>query len=258
MDRGRESQGSTTACSNLPERDGKNQGKGSPKQACSYWFARSSWLATVARTSILLGAWPVLYCVSLALSVSRLDFVIDFVISLCCSLRTGLLSLNSLFPSIYDIDGCATTAAYLISGWVFTVWPRAGFLRSAYVRIQFKNSIQFKIQYFNHAGNHRVSIISNFSSQSQLLKISYPSYVRAAKQCSTSPPSGEKKRSPKLETRISNTLWPVQQRISKKLTQSSKRVRIWANAKHQLNFLFVEFHSLVTVFIWHHASLCEK
>ena len=36
--------------------------------------------------------------------------------------------------------------------------------------------------YFNHAGNHRVSIISNFSSQSQLLKISYPSYVQGAKQ----------------------------------------------------------------------------
>ena len=59
-----------------------------------------------------------LYCVSLALSVSRLDFFFFF---LCCSLRTGLLSLNSLFPSIYDIDGCATTAAYLVSGWVFTL-----------------------------------------------------------------------------------------------------------------------------------------
>ena len=60
-----------------------------------------------------------LYCVSLALSVSRLDFVIDFVIFLCCSLRTDLLSLNSLFPSIYDIDGCASTVAYLVSGWIF-------------------------------------------------------------------------------------------------------------------------------------------
>ena len=148
MDRGRESQGSTTACSNLPERDGKDQGEGSPKQACSYWFTRSSWLATVARTSwlaivartsILSGTWPMLYCVSLAFSVSRLDFVIWFCfcfVFLCCSLRTGLLSLNSLFPSIYDIDGCATTAAYLGSGWVFTLWPRAGFLRSAHVGIQ--------------------------------------------------------------------------------------------------------------------------
>ena len=63
-----------------------------------------------------------LYCVSLALSVSRLDFVIDFVfVFRCCSLRTGLLSLNSLFPSIYDIDGCATTAVYLVSRWVFTL-----------------------------------------------------------------------------------------------------------------------------------------
>ena len=62
-----------------------------------------------------------LYWVSLALSVSRLDYVIDFVFFLSCSLRTGLLSLNSLFPSIYDTDGCATTAAYLVSGWVFTL-----------------------------------------------------------------------------------------------------------------------------------------
>ena len=61
-----------------------------------------------------------LYCVSLALSVSRLDFVIDFV-NFPCSLRTGLLSLTSLFPSICDIDGCATTAAYIVSGWVFTL-----------------------------------------------------------------------------------------------------------------------------------------
>ena len=61
-----------------------------------------------------------LYCPSLALSVSRHDFVIDFVF-FSLLLPTGLLSLNSLFPSIYDIDGCATTAAYLVSRWVFTL-----------------------------------------------------------------------------------------------------------------------------------------
>ena len=59
-----------------------------------------------------------LYCVSLALSVSCLVFVIIFVFSLL--LPTGLLSLNSLFPSIDEIDRCATTAAYIVSGWVFT------------------------------------------------------------------------------------------------------------------------------------------
>ena len=87
INRGRESQGSPKACSNLSERDGKDQGEGSPKQECSYWFARSSWLATVARTSwlaivaqtsILFGTWPMLYYVSLALSVSCLVFVIVF------------------------------------------------------------------------------------------------------------------------------------------------------------------------------------
>ena len=40
MDRCRESQGWTTACSGMPERDGKDQREDSPKQAGSYWFAR--------------------------------------------------------------------------------------------------------------------------------------------------------------------------------------------------------------------------
>ena len=35
MDRRRENQSWTTACSSLPERDGKDQGEYSPKQACS-------------------------------------------------------------------------------------------------------------------------------------------------------------------------------------------------------------------------------
>ena len=118
MDRGRESQGSTTACSNLSERDGKDQGEGSPKQTCSYWFARSSllatvartsWLAIVGRTSILSGTWPMLYCVSLALSVSRLDFVIWFCFVFCFLFVAPYVLVCcrwiSLFPSIYDIDG---------------------------------------------------------------------------------------------------------------------------------------------------------
>ena len=41
MDRCRESQGWTTACSGMPERDGNNQGEDSLKQAGSCWFARS-------------------------------------------------------------------------------------------------------------------------------------------------------------------------------------------------------------------------
>ena len=42
MDSCRESQGWTTTCSSMPERDGKNQGEDSPKQADSCWFARHS------------------------------------------------------------------------------------------------------------------------------------------------------------------------------------------------------------------------
>ena len=40
MDRCRENQGWTTACSGMPERDGKDQGEDSPKQAGSRWFVR--------------------------------------------------------------------------------------------------------------------------------------------------------------------------------------------------------------------------
>ena len=82
----------------------------------SCWFARSSWLATVARTSILFGTWPMLYYVSLALSVSRfwfchwfcyLFFVAPYVLVCCHWLRffrvyvilmVVLLLLLILFP----------------------------------------------------------------------------------------------------------------------------------------------------------------
>ena len=40
MDRCRECRGWTTACSSMPERDGKDQGEDNPKQAGSGWFAR--------------------------------------------------------------------------------------------------------------------------------------------------------------------------------------------------------------------------
>ena len=46
MDRCRENQGWTTACSSMPERDGKEQEEDSPKQAGSCWFARPCVLAT--------------------------------------------------------------------------------------------------------------------------------------------------------------------------------------------------------------------
>ena len=59
-----------------------------------------------------------LYFESPAVSVPRLDFGIDFV-SFSLLLPTGLLSLNAIFPSIHDIDGCATTTVSLVSGWVF-------------------------------------------------------------------------------------------------------------------------------------------
>ena len=40
VDRCIKNQGWTTACSGMPERDGKDQGEDSPTQAGSCWFAR--------------------------------------------------------------------------------------------------------------------------------------------------------------------------------------------------------------------------
>ena len=57
MDRCSESQGFTTACSRMPDRDGKDQREDSPKQAGSCWFARPCWLATSAAKWYLLGVW---------------------------------------------------------------------------------------------------------------------------------------------------------------------------------------------------------
>ena len=53
----RESQGWTTACSSMPERDGKDQGEDSPKQVGSSWFARHSSLATSGTNLYAPGVW---------------------------------------------------------------------------------------------------------------------------------------------------------------------------------------------------------
>ena len=108
--------------------DGKDQGEGSPKQACSYWFARSNWLAPVART--------MRYYLSMTLSVSHRGVLCHwFCWSL--SLPTGMLPLNWLHPSIYDIEMVVQLLLFIVffrMGFL-TLWPRAGSLRSAYVRI---------------------------------------------------------------------------------------------------------------------------
>ena len=46
-----------TACSDMPERNGKNQEEDSPKPAGSYWFARPCWLATSGVNLYPPGVW---------------------------------------------------------------------------------------------------------------------------------------------------------------------------------------------------------
>ena len=57
MDRCRENQGWTTACSGMPERDGMNQKEDSPKQAGSCWFARHCRQATNGASLYTPGVW---------------------------------------------------------------------------------------------------------------------------------------------------------------------------------------------------------
>ena len=57
MDRCRERQGWTTVCSSTSERDGKDQGQDSPKQAGSCWFTRHSRLATSGANLYLPSVW---------------------------------------------------------------------------------------------------------------------------------------------------------------------------------------------------------
>ena len=55
MDRCRENQGWTTACSGVPERDEKDQEEDSPKQAGSCWFVRPCCLVTSGANMYLPG-----------------------------------------------------------------------------------------------------------------------------------------------------------------------------------------------------------
>ena len=57
MNRCSESQGWTTACSTMPESDGKGQEEDIPKQEASCWFARHSLLATSGANLYPPGVW---------------------------------------------------------------------------------------------------------------------------------------------------------------------------------------------------------
>ena len=57
MDRCRKSQGWATACSRMPERDGKDQEEDSPKQAGSWRFARPYYVATSGANLYPPGIW---------------------------------------------------------------------------------------------------------------------------------------------------------------------------------------------------------
>ena len=77
MDRCRESQGWTMACSRMPEHDGKNEGEDSPKQACSCWFARHSCLA---RSGANLYPPGFVWLANAELSFSGVTFVLVFLL----------------------------------------------------------------------------------------------------------------------------------------------------------------------------------
>ena len=84
MDRCRGSQGWTTACSRMPERDGKDQGEDSSKPAGSCWFARPCGLATSGANLYPPGVW---FADAMA-SFSDITFV------LFCFVFVSMLSLK--------------------------------------------------------------------------------------------------------------------------------------------------------------------
>ena len=83
------------------------------------------------------------------------------------SLPTGLLSLNSHFPSIYDINGCATTAVYLVSGWVLLCDHGLDFFRSTYVLIQSIKIKEYKFDgHMKQAGVRKCDPVPGFKPNS--------------------------------------------------------------------------------------------
>ena len=99
MDRCRESQGWTTACSSMPERHGKDQVEDIPKQAGSCWFARhinhKKWRELVSSGRFFFSFW----FADAMLSFSGVTFV------LCCFAFVFLLSLKPLLfvRSFFDM-----------------------------------------------------------------------------------------------------------------------------------------------------------
>ena len=153
MSRCRESQGWITACSSMPERDAKDQGEDSPKQAGSCWFARHSLLgisgantlrALVCRCyGVFLGCYVgfilLYFCVYAFIEVVALrSIVLRF--SICmrpdshrCLFIFPFFFEMSLFPSFFVphyrfIFVWRVLRTFSPSGWCFsTLRPRTGF-----------------------------------------------------------------------------------------------------------------------------------
>ena len=101
MDCCREIQGPTTACSNMPKRDGTAQGEDSSKQACSFWFVRHSLSVTIGANWYLPGV-----CFSgVMLSFSGVTYFLLYFIFVFFD------SIGAVDPrSIVLRDACAPTA----------------------------------------------------------------------------------------------------------------------------------------------------
>ena len=120
MDRGRKSQGCTTACSCLSERDGKAQREGSPKQACSCWFARHCCLVIVARSPFRGGgALPPPYCIYLT------SFFVSFIVELDAPLHFCLFFSRHAFQ---QLSNCVPIPCFFFASFsilffrVYLIW----------------------------------------------------------------------------------------------------------------------------------------
>ena len=87
----------------MPERDGDDQEQDSPKQACSYWFTRHSWLAT-SSANLYPSGNSVLFAYSIILLLLFSCAFVSFSSSFCFDSICG--------PSV--LPGCNNIFAFMI------------------------------------------------------------------------------------------------------------------------------------------------
>ena len=139
MDRRRGSQGWTTACSRMPERDGNDQGEDSPKQAGSCWFARPCKLVTSGANLYPPGVW----FADVMTSFSGVTFVLFcFVFVFMLSLKSRSFVQSSFVQSSFDMQAPRNPHVFLSSSFSFNLFGDIAFSEYFFVPLPFSLCIE--------------------------------------------------------------------------------------------------------------------